>query len=487
MKRKLTIFILTCLTFCLALTGLVACKKHEHVFNKEVVSSDFLASEATCTKKATYYLSCECGEKGTETFENGEMVAHTYATTWSYDKTHHWYEATCGCAEKSEYAEHSFVDDVCSACEVAYLEVAFDGGNGTEADPYIISTVDELANMAIVPAFSYFKVKDGVQELDLSNWTSIRLNGSFDGNGAKLVNLSTRLFTHVGNNETKDIFVKNFEVDVNFVSDGHAALIKEIDNFGTTVFENVKIHGYIEGESNTAALFSFGTKNGHETGSNYTVELKGVKIDADIVCVTAQPVAAFVAHAFAGTGNKLTLKVDNDTEFTGEIYSAGDKKYNEYVSIGDYQIYKNDELITQAEIATKEITKVLPVKGAEGYTITADENVSKITVSITAQISAYDEDGNAIPSKVGITMTLTTKEITENLTGDIKVLDLFETAEIINGANEYNAEIVEGVLKLYVAQNVNYATGTIRLQVQQYNAQGDIISCGTLNIYNFVN
>ena len=30
-------------------------------------------------------------------------------------------------------------------------------------------------------------------------------------------------------------------------------------------------------------------------------------------------------------------------------------------------------------------------------------------------------------------MTLSTKEITENLAGDVKLLDLFESAEIVNG------------------------------------------------------
>ena len=413
---------------------------------------------------------------------NGHM--HLWNTDWAFDKTNHWH--TCAgdnCEEISSLGEHAFVNGVCETCGVTSLQLEFDGGLGTQESPYIISNAEELANMALVTEFSYFKVKDGVEELDMSNWTSIRLNGSFDGNGVKLVNLSTRLFTHVGNNEAKDIYVKNFEVDVNFVSNTHAALIKEIDNFGTTLFENVQIHGYIEGESNTAALFSFGTANGYSGGSNYTVELKNVKIDATIVCVTAQPVAAFVAHAYAGASNKLTLKIDNDTQFTGEIYSAGDKKYNEYVSIGDFEIYKNGELITQAEVETKAINKVLPVLGEGGYTVSANENVAKITVSITAQISAYDEDGNLIPNKNGITLTFVTKDITENLVGNVKILDCFTSAKIVNNVNAYNAEIVDGVLTLYVAQSANYASGVVRLQVQQYNAQGEIISCGTLNVY----
>ena len=443
MKRKIILILTTCLMLCASLTGLIACDDEE------------------------------------------QHTEHTYSSEWSYDRTYHWHAATCGCDEKADYAKHSFVDDECYICGVDYEQVAFTSGSGTETDPYIISTADELANVGKIADFRYYKVKDGVEQLDLSSWTPVRLNGSFDGNGVKLVNLANRLFTHVGNNEEKEIYVKNFEVTINFVSSTHAALIKEIDNFGTTTFENVKIHGYIEGESNMASLFSFGTQNGHSTGSNYTVELKNVKVDATLVCVTAQPLGAFVAHAYAGTGNKLTLKIDDQTEFTGSVYTAGGK-CNEYVSIGTYEIYKNNQLITQTNLTVNSITKVVPVSGADGFTVTASENVSKITVSITAQITAYDEDDNVIPNKNGITMTFSTKNITENLTGDVKVCDAFTSAEIVNGASEYKAEIVDGVLKLYVAQGVNYESGTVRIQVQQYNAQGDVISCGTLNAYTIV-
>ncbi len=43
---------------------------------EEVVADEFLASEATCKAKATYYKSCFCGEKSDETFEAGELAAH---------------------------------------------------------------------------------------------------------------------------------------------------------------------------------------------------------------------------------------------------------------------------------------------------------------------------------------------------------------------------------------------------------------------------
>lgn len=46
---------------------------------------------------------------------------HTYATTWSANDTHHWYELTCGCtdAQPRKYGEHFFedhTDKYCNTC-----------------------------------------------------------------------------------------------------------------------------------------------------------------------------------------------------------------------------------------------------------------------------------------------------------------------------------------------------------------------------------
>ena len=179
MKRK----ILALFTFCASLIGLTACNEnilqqfekfeqlqvqsnHKHAFNREIATAEFLASEATCSSRASYYLSCSCGEKSPATFEIGNILDHSQATEWSNDKTHHWHAATCACGEKFDYDTHDFVDYECSGCAVSYFDVAFDGGTGTETDPYIVSTAEELQNIANVPTFSHYKVKDGVEELD---------------------------------------------------------------------------------------------------------------------------------------------------------------------------------------------------------------------------------------------------------------------------------------------------------------------------------
>lgn len=110
---------------------------HTHVFDKEVATDAYKASDATCTAKATYYKSCDCGEKGTETFEYGELaehnwnpatctapktcsvcgategdaLGHTEGTEWKSDADNHWHVCTvagCGVVIDSSKAAHEF-------------------------------------------------------------------------------------------------------------------------------------------------------------------------------------------------------------------------------------------------------------------------------------------------------------------------------------------------------------------------------------------
>ena len=58
-----------------------------HNFTAEVVDAKYLKSAATCTAEAVYYKSCTfCGEKGTETFETGNVLDHDWdepSYTWT--------------------------------------------------------------------------------------------------------------------------------------------------------------------------------------------------------------------------------------------------------------------------------------------------------------------------------------------------------------------------------------------------------------------
>ena len=80
MKKKWTLGVLSGLCVATCAVGFTACGGGDHTthtYNKQVATEAYTAPEATATEKATYYYSCECGEKGTTTFEFGD-----YAVTY---------------------------------------------------------------------------------------------------------------------------------------------------------------------------------------------------------------------------------------------------------------------------------------------------------------------------------------------------------------------------------------------------------------------
>ena len=78
--KKIFGVLLSVLCICCAAIGLTGCKKdkHIHAFDKQVITDEYKATDATCTEEATYYYSCSCGEKGTETFGYGDPLGHCF-------------------------------------------------------------------------------------------------------------------------------------------------------------------------------------------------------------------------------------------------------------------------------------------------------------------------------------------------------------------------------------------------------------------------
>ena len=105
---------------------------HTHVFDKEVVADQYLASKANCTDPAKYYKSCKCGEKGTDTFTSGAALGHTEGTEWEKDATGHWHICTvagCGVVIDSSKAAHTPDRDAATEtdpikCSVCGFEIA---------------------------------------------------------------------------------------------------------------------------------------------------------------------------------------------------------------------------------------------------------------------------------------------------------------------------------------------------------------------------
>ena len=89
---------------------------HNHNYNLELVSEAAKASSATCTSKATYYYSCQCGALSTDTFEYGEVRAHTFTGNSTQYKAS---DATC--STRATYYK------TCSVCGIQGTET-FESG-----------------------------------------------------------------------------------------------------------------------------------------------------------------------------------------------------------------------------------------------------------------------------------------------------------------------------------------------------------------------
>lgn len=98
---------------------------HAHAFTERVEDDAYLASMATCTVPAAYYLSCECGAAGTDTFSAGSALGHGWGD-WEVVTPATCTEpgvegrtcASCGATESREIAAtgHDFVDGACAVC-----------------------------------------------------------------------------------------------------------------------------------------------------------------------------------------------------------------------------------------------------------------------------------------------------------------------------------------------------------------------------------
>ncbi len=107
-----------------------------HTFT-EKVDEKYLKTPASCASKAVYYKSCSvCGEKGTETFEAGAPTGeHNFAGEWQHDETNHW--QNCGCGEEGPKTAHVYDNDCDTDCNTC-------GATRTITHNFVEKVVDEF-------------------------------------------------------------------------------------------------------------------------------------------------------------------------------------------------------------------------------------------------------------------------------------------------------------------------------------------------------
>jgi len=103
---------------------------HSHNYNQKIAQAEYLASEATCSTKATYYFSCVCKESekdDTHTFEYGTFRQHDFTGDWQANENEHWHEcAFDDCTEIDEKIPHTggtateTEKAVCETCKTPY-------------------------------------------------------------------------------------------------------------------------------------------------------------------------------------------------------------------------------------------------------------------------------------------------------------------------------------------------------------------------------
>lgn len=138
MKRFLVVLLSVLCTVSIA-AALTGCSNsgHVHSFDKQVVSEEYFAKEATCTEKAKYYYSCDCGAKGVSTFETGAPLGHSF-TNYVSDNN-----ATCA-KDGTKTAKCNRCDETDTIIEEnTKLEHSY-----TEQEAYneIIKTADDILN-----------------------------------------------------------------------------------------------------------------------------------------------------------------------------------------------------------------------------------------------------------------------------------------------------------------------------------------------------
>ena len=363
----------------------------------------------------------------------------------------------------------------------------FAGGYGIEEAPFIIANAEQLMNISKhYDTYNYYKVADGVTSLDLTDLGRIKLHGSFDGNGVSLVNLETSLFYYVGyQNAEEDIRIANFEATMN-ARDGYA-LVRTICNAGTTTFENVTLHGKIEGQYNMGSFFNYGTANiANSDGADYTVEFINSKSDMTLISTAGEVIGGMFGHGYEGSNYTLSVNIDDKSAYTGKMYTSSNTCY-QLMGMCSHGTFILNGVETSRYTGTyppTKLTVVKPVEGEFGYTVTPVEGATKFVVYVAPQVTAYDENGDKITNLSGITLSFVHDEMDITGTDPVKVLDLVSSAVIVNGTDhDYGYALADGVLTIYSGRTENYASGTVRLQVNQYDANGDILAAGTLALY----
>lgn len=189
-----------------------------HTYDQEVAVDGYKKSDATCTAKATYYKSCVCGAKGTETFESGGLLAHDFTGgTWKSDANNHW-KNCANCDAESDKVQHNFSKSgntyTCTACGYAYTvpspSSSSGGSSSTPAITVPVSGSGDTVHVSASVSGSTAEVKEiKSAELDkIGTDSAVVIDLSGLNKGVTGVTLSTDTIDSICKTEADGVTIK---------------------------------------------------------------------------------------------------------------------------------------------------------------------------------------------------------------------------------------------------------------------------------------
>lgn len=256
---------------------------------------------------------------------------------------------------------------------------------------------------------SYFMVKDRNMVINCNQnvrtWKSVKLYGSFNGNGCEFVSLNSPLFSSIDSDGTA--IVCNFTADCNIITQtGRAAICGYgADNM---TLRDISVTGYIEGQGQTAGVVSY-------PGSGVTT-FERVNVSADILALGDNGAAVFVINPYQLLadygGDENSKLVFDDCHFTGHLAATGSCFFiyahsckvpveliniseSEYGSLVPSFADNRYALASQSSKITKGVIDISAVEPGRTFEINKlNENAVKCTVTVAISPNGPDETGS---------------------------------------------------------------------------------------------
>ena len=330
---------------------------------------------------------------------------------------------------------------------------SFAGGSGTEKDPYIIETAEQLYKMVrdggklSNGVAAYYKVGSGVTDLYLNNVQ-----------GGNLETLKSLVSAGTAKNWTKDFDVSTYKSDSNGdgLWDEYGAFTGSFDGNGVT------IHGlYSTNKDVTTTWMAWGV--GFVPALKYDAVIKNVNFDK-----------AYVENVSAGHAGVITCSVGID---------ESEGAFNNVTAKG------NAATTTNATIANVSVRNVYMPQGS-GWNGAGDDGVAKVSKAGFVSVHSYPKRLifiNCLYDGIGSEITLGSAESVDYRAGIYMSQNTASTVSMINCVSIglqpltcSNQESKGKIVKSYTTDttitnnnNVDIASGKL-YQIGEYDSESDL-------------